>query len=528
MVDPKPHLIARNLIASLFLLCCFFFVIVSCSSQNRENGYVYYRLNTNPTTLDPALIVDVPGGSLSAKLFNGLIRIGDDLSIKPDIAEHWTISRDGLKYTFILKKGVTFSNKRAVKARDFKYSFERILAPGNKSPNIWVFAKVLGADDYMRGSAEDVKGVTVIDDYTLEIRIKRPFSPFLSLLTMTAAYVVPREEVERWGPDFSSHPVGTGPFVLKEWLPNRGIKLERRRDYFDKQARVIGIIYRIVPEDLTAVTEFEIGNIDILTIPISEFSRYKKDIEKKNLISSIKGLNTYYLGFNCSRPPFDNLNLRRAVAYGVDREKILSTIYEQRGRSASGPLPDVLRRWDMSSDYEYDPGKARELVRKEGLNGITVNFYITAEQEIIDIAEVIQSYVKDIGINVKIKQLEWSAYKEAINKGEPDMFYLSWWADYPDPENFLFPLFHSSNHGPGGNRTRYTNIAVDSLIEKGQGTLEEKKRESLYKKAEEIIISDAPCVFLWHKTDFIIRQPWIKNYKIYPIYSMDKGTEISF
>jgi peptide/nickel transport system substrate-binding protein/oligopeptide transport system substrate-binding protein len=106
------------------------------------------------------------------------------------------------------------------------------------------------------------------------------------------------------------------------------------------------------------------------------------------------------------------------------------------------------------------------------------------------------------------------------------MFYLSWWADYPDPENFLFPLFHSSNHGPGGNRTRYSNATVDALIDKGRDTLDEKKRNSLYQRAEELIVADAPWVFLWHRTDFTIRQPWVKNYKIYPIYSMDKGNDI--
>jgi peptide/nickel transport system substrate-binding protein/oligopeptide transport system substrate-binding protein len=427
-----------------------------------------------------------------------------------------------------MRKGVNFSNKRVVNACDFKYSFERILDPKNKSPNTWVFEKILGADDYMKGTVKDVEGIKVIDDYTLGIRLERPFPPFLSLLTMTAAYVVPREEVERSGPDFSSHPIGTGPFILKEWLPDRQIRIEKRKDYFDKPAGVDGIIYRIIPEDLTAVTEFEIGNIDVFTIPVSEYARYKKDPAKQNLISSIKGLNTYYLGLNCSRPPFSNPDIRRAIAYGIDREKILNTIYEQRGRPASGPLPDVLRRWNITPHYEYNPQKARELVKRKGMNGMTVNFYITADQEIIDIAEVIQFYIRDIGINVRIKQLEWSAYKEAINKGEPDMFYLGWWADYPDPENFLFPLFHSSNHGPAGNRTRYTNPVVDLLIEEGQRTSEDRKRELLYQKAEGIIVSEAPWVFLWHRTDFTIRQPWVKNHKTYPIYSMDKGTEISF
>lgn len=502
-------------------------ILSSCSSQNRLESYIYYRLNTNPTTLDPALIVDVTGGLIAAKLFNGLVRLGEDLSIQPDIARDWSVSKDGLTYIFRLKRAVYFSNNREVKAYDFKYSFQRILGPKSKSPNTWVLEKILGADDFMKGRDEDVKGIRVKDDYTLEIRLKRPFSPFLSLLTMTAAYVVPSEEVERLGPDFSSQPVGTGPFVLREWLPNRELRLVKREDYFDGTARVKGIIYRIIPEDLTTVTEFELGNLDIITIPASEYLRFKKDPAKQNFISSLNGINTYYLGLNCSKPPFNNPSLRRAINHAIDREKILNTIYEGRGRLAAGPVPDNIRTWNTQPYYEYNPEKAREIIKKEGQEGITISFYVTADQEIIDIAEVIQSYIKAVGIDVEIKQLEWSAYKEALNRGEPNMFYLSWWADYPDPENFLFPLFHSSNFGAGGNRTRYCNPAVDSMIEKGQHALDREERALFYKKAEKLIVADVPWVFLWHRTDFTIRQPWIKNYKIYPIYTMDKGTEIS-
>lgn len=459
-------------------------------------------------------------------MFNGLVRIGEGLSVQPDIAKDWSVSTDGLTYTFRLRKGIFFSNNREVIANDFKYSFKRILDPANRSPNTWVFQKISGAEDFMKGRDDDVDGIRVIDDYTIQFRLKKPFSPFLKLLAMTAAYVVPQEEVGRWGPDFSTHPVGTGPFVLKEWRPNREIILDKREDYSSVPAKVKGIIYRIIPEDLTAVTEFELGNIDILTIPASEYARYREDPLRKDLISSIKGLNTYYIGLNCSRPPFNNLAVRKAINFAVDRKRILKTVYEGRGRLAAGPLPDVLRRWSITTRYDYDPGKAREVIRKEGFEGRTIQFYITADQEIIDMAEVLQSYIRAAGLNVEIKQLEWSAYKEAINRGEADMFYLSWWADYPDPENFLFPLFHSSNYGPAGNRTRYTNNTVDSLIEKGQQTMDEKKRDSFYRQAEEMIVADAPWVFLWHKTDFTIRQPWIKNYKIYPIYSMDKGTDI--
>lgn len=503
-------------------------MLCSCSSENRQEGYIYYRLTANPTTLDPALIVDVTGGTLSAKLFNGLVRIGDNLSIEPDIAEKWLVSQEGRVFTFHLRKRVKFSNKREVNAYDFKYSFQRLLKPENKSPNRWVLDKIRGVDEFMSGKAEDVEGIRVLDDYTLQICLKNQFSPFISLLAMSAAYVVPREEVERWGLDFSSHPTGTGPFVLKEWLPNREIILEKRPDYFAAPAKVKGIVYRIIPEDLTAVAEFELGNLDVLNIPASEYSRYRHDEEKRKYISSVPGLNTYYIGLNCSRPPFDNPHMRKAVSYAVDREKILGMLYEKRGRLAGGPLPDVLRKWDISCPFHYNPGKARELVSEEGFSGKTIWFYLTADQEVVDIAEVIQFYLRNAGMDVRIRQLEWSAYKEAVSKGEPEMFYLSWWADYPDPENFLFPLFHSSNHGPAGNRTRYTNLNVDAMIEQGQHTMDERQRNIFYKKAEEMIIADVPWVPLWHKTDFTIRQPRVKNYRAYPIYSMDKGTDISF
>jgi len=242
----------------------------------------------------------------------------------------------------------------------------------------------------------------------------------------------------------------------------------------------------------------------------------------------MEGINTYYLGFNCSRPPFDDPRLRKAVSQAIDRRKILDTFYEGRGSLAQGPVPDMLRRWKAPVPYAFDPDAAREFIGGSGLQGKTIWFFVTADQEVIDIAEIIQSYLENVGLTIRIKQLEWSSYKAAINNGEADMFWISWWADYPDPENFLFPLFHSSNHGPSGNRTRYTNNTVDALIESGQKSLSRFEQYRAYEKAEKIITEEAPWVFFWHKTDITLRQTAIRNYRIYPIYSIDKGLEVSF
>lgn len=378
----------------------------------------------------------------------------------------------------------------------------------------------------MRGEAEDVGGIRILDGHKLEIELERPFGPFLGLLTMTAAYAVPEEEVERLGADFSANPVGTGPFFLSEWLPNRELRLEKNSGYFGQKAKAGGMVYRVIPEELTTVTEFELGNLDVITIPSSVYSKYRKDPKWKGRISSVEGLNTYYLGMNCSRAPFDDRTLRRALNHAIDRRKILRTLYEGRGRPAAGPVPDVLRQWAPPDEYVFDMEKAKRMIKESRYKGEALNLYITAQEETADMAEVIQSYLKEAGLDVRIRQLEWSAYKEAINEGEPELFWLSWWADYPDPENFLYPLFHSSNMGPAGNRVRYSNPHVDSLIEAGRHAPSPKERNRLYEEAERLIVEDAPWVFFWHRTDFALSRPGVKGYHMYPIYSMEKGTEV--
>jgi len=508
---------------SLYIACCLLPFLLSCSPDNRLEGYVYFRLNANPTTLDPGLIVDVPSATIAAKLFNGLVRLDENLNVVPDIAERWNISPDGKVYTFFLRRGVKFLNGREVMAQDFKYSFERILSPHFRSPNTWVLEKIDGAEDFMKGKAGSVKGIEVIDDRTLRIRIKEPFSAFLSLLTMTPCYVVPREEAEK--PDFSTKPSGTGPYKLKRWLHNNEIILERREDYFEGPPLVKGIVYRIIPEDLTALTEFELSNIDALSLPASAIKRYIIEPEKAKWIISKEGLNIYYLGINCLRPPLNNLLLRKAIGYAIDREKILNTVYEKRGKLAQGVVPSLLRRWSLQNTIHYNPDKAKELIKSSGYTGEELFFYVTQDQEVIDIAEVIQDYLRKVGLNVKIRQLEWSAYKEALIKGEEHLFWLSWWADYPDPENFLFPLFHSSNLGAKGNRTMYKNPEVDRLIERGQKSLNPERRARYYKKAEEIIMDDLPVIPFWHKKEFVIRQHWLEGFNIVPVYSIDKGMD---
>ena len=517
----------------VILLILVFLSGTSCrkSDDGRIPGYLYLRLSSNPTTLDPALITDVIGGSIAAKLFNGLIRFNENLDIVPDIARSWTLSPDQRTYTFHLRRDVRFSNGRTVTSEDVRYSFERVLTPGTKAPLTWVLDKIEGANAFLAGKATSISGIRTENDHTLALKLDKPFGPFLSLLAMTTAYIVPREEVNRLGQDFGTHPVGSGPYVLTEWKHSQYLMLTAREDYFESRPRLNGIYYRVIPEDLTAVMEFETGRFDALLIPSSEYRRYTTDPAWRGLVYGKPGLNSYYIGLNCTRKPFNDIRMRHAVNLAIDRQHILNTVFERRGVLATGPVPPELWKHSggpgKSEGYGYDQKKAKELIQEAGAQGSTIKIYISTDPEILDIVEVVQNYLAQVGITAKITQLDWSAFKHAVNEGEPDAFWLSWWADYPDPENFLFPLFHSASVGPGGNRTRCSDPELDRVIETAQRTTDERQRFHLYHQAEDRIIKNAPWVFMWHKADYFVLQPWVKGFKIYPIYSIDKGLEIS-
>jgi len=486
------------------------------------------RLGNDPSTLDPAFIVDVVSGNVSGKLYNGLVRFGEGSEVVLDVAQAYAITPDGKTYTFRLRDDVRFTNGRKVTADDFKYSFERILSPETRSPRTWLFDRIAGAREFMDGNAEEVTGIRVLDELTLDIELTSPFGPFIGLLAMPGGYVVPHEEIEKLGEKFSDTPVGTGPYKLADWERGSSITLVRNREYFDETPMLKGIKYRIIPEDLTAVAEFERGNLDAIGIPAPVFRRYTDSEKWKPLIVSATGLNTYYLGMNCSKPPFDDVRLRRAVAMAIDRKRILDTIYQKRGELAKGPVPPVLMEPYGGSGYEfpynYDPEAARALMKEAGhAGGFRMKIYIGGDAETLDMVEVVQQYLKDAGIDASITQLEWSAYKQAITSGEADAFWLSWQADYPDPENFLYPVFDSANHGSAGNRAMFTDEEFDRLIEAAQAESDHDKRGELYKRAEYRVVEMSPWVFFWHKQDFVVVHPWVEGYRLHSINNADKG-----
>jgi len=526
MLDSLRHSFSCLLLLLIALLSV---LSLSCGRVQRDYSTLELSLTQDPTSLDPSMIVDVSGGSVAAKLFNGLVKLDKHMNVVPDIALDWQSSEDGRTYTFTLRQDVRFHNGRLLTARDVKYSFERVLSPTSGSRRKWLFEPISGAPGFIEGRTEEVAGIAVVDDHTVRIALERPLAVFLGFLAMPNAYIVPREEVERWGKDFSDHVIGTGPFMLGEWRHDEFLKIVRNTEYYGEGARVEAISYRVLPEEFTRIAEFEAGAIDIVEVPAAEFARFSSDPFWQKHMKSRVGLNTYYLGFNCQRAPMDDPVFRRAASMAVDRQKIVDVTLQGRARLAVGPVPTELPGHDTDlSGYAYEPEHAREALLPAGEEARrTLKFYRSADPRALEISEAVQYYLLKAGLKVDIVQLEWTAFKQALNDGQADMFLLSWYADYPDAENFLFPVFHSSNWGSSGNRAFYGNPEFDALIERAQREIDPQRRVLLYKEAEAMIVDDAPWVFLWHRTDNFLVQPWVGNFEPAAIYNADKGTEVT-
>jgi len=497
-----------------------------CELKKRTYDTLYLRLKQDITTLDPAFIVDVDGGMLAAYLYNGLVRLDKQLNVIPDIAKKWEISTDGKTYRFYLRNDVFFSTGEKVTAVDFKKSFERIIDPEVSSPRSWIFDKVKGKDLFMSGKSREVEGFVVVEDHIFEIVLNQPFSPFLSILTIPNAMIVK--------PD-GNHgiqyiPKGTGPFIFNDWQRGNKISLVRNNNYFDGKPNIEKLVIRFIPEDFTAITEFENGNLDVLEIPRSEFEYFTQYDRWKNLVFSTEILNTYYLGFNCEEPPYSNPMFRRAITAGINRDMIIKNFMSSRVTKAGSPVPQILINEGISftPQHDFDSSYAKSELEKSGVNykNLTLTLVFNSDKEMEGIAELIQHDLGNMGLTIQLEELEWTTFKEKISTGEAKMFILSWWADYPDIENFLYPTFASVNRGSAGNRVRYKNEKFDTIIEQARTCVDMQTQNKLYCDALNIISNDCPWCCLWHKKKYTVIQPWVKNYFLAPVYNIDKGLEI--
>jgi len=502
----------------------------SPGGENPGRNILHLAFGADPASLDPIQAVDVYRGQMVAYLYDGLVRYEGE-EIRSNLARAWTVSEDGLVYTFTLRDDVHFHNGRAMTASDVKYSFERALLPGSRSPLTWVFGFIAGADALMGGEADSLAGVTVVDPRTIEIRLEQPFAPFLSLLAMPATHIVPREEIESRGEEFSEAPVGTGPWVFESWAHDDVIRLSANPRYHLGRPAMDGIEIRIIPETTTIIAEFERGNLDWVDMnefPRPEFQRFAANPAWERQIHRRPALITYFLALNNEMEKFGDARVRRALNYAIDVAGISEVIYPSEMILSHGPVPPGLPGYrDDGEPYGYDPERARELLDEAGVEGLEFDVYFRALALNQRFLEAVQANLADVGVTMNLRQRDWTAVRQSMERGELDAFLSNWYADYPDAENFLYPLFHSGMIGAGGNAARYRNAEVDSLILAARRTLDAAERIRLYEEADRRVFEDAPWIFTVHPVDVDMVQPWVEGYAIPMVFYGNKWLGVS-
>ena len=516
----------RILIISLVLLS-----IAGCMNKSDlgegVNDRAVFRYNeaAGITSLDPAFARSFENIAIVNQLFNGLLQMNDKLEPVPAIAHDWNISPDGLVYIFNLRDDVYFHNHRVFKkgkgrkviASDFVHSFYRIVDSKVASPGAWIFNEV----DFSEKS--NYSGFIAENDSTLKIYLKKPFPPFLGILTMQYCSVIPHEVVEHYGDDFRNNPIGTGPFMFKAWKEAVKLVLLKNPDYFEKEGNerlpyLDAVSISFVKERQAEFISFINGNFDLLSgidgMYSEELLTSTGELEPKYrdkfVMKNEPFLKTDYLGFLIDdnlqivqNHPLKIKEVRQAINYGINRAELVNYLRNGIGTPAeAGIVPEGMPSYDPENvkGFYYDREKAMTLLAKAGFpNGNNLPEIVLSTTSMYqEIAEFIQNQLAVIGIRIKIDVLPAAIHTEQAARGGLVFFKKSWFADYPDAENFL-AMFYSKNFSPlGPNYTHFQNAKFDSLYEVAQEETRNQERYKLYQEMEKLIIEEAPILLLYY------------------------------
>ena len=503
--------------------------LLGCTSRSSTSGkqpaVLRYALTAEPTTLDPALVVDGPTIDLLQNVYEGLVGWNDKNEVIPIGAEKWDVSADGKTYTFTLRSGVTFHNGRPVVAKDYAFAIQRSLDPKMVSPVALNYLDdIAGAKDFAAGKATTLSGVKVIDDTHIAITIVAPRSYFLGKLTFPTAYALDQAEVEKGEKldtgGFSigaSNVVGSGAYKLASYVRQGKVILEANTSYWAGAPKLKKIERPIILDSKTARNRYDAGQLDIVTLEKGDYERDKSDSKVSGQIQTFGRAATFYLGLNQTNyAPFRDKRVRQAVAHAVDKDAIIKTVLLGINKRAEGVLPEGLPGFDEGfRGLPYDPAKSAALLQAAGFpNGKGLpNLVLSFREKQTDLAkaaEVLKEQLGKVGIPVTLREMEWGTFLKATDNKEIDLFHMRWSADYLDPQNFLSLLLTS---GSPENRTGYTNKQYDALCAAADAEKNQRKRIELYAKAERFVVDDAPWVPIYFQKDLELIKPWVSGIK---------------
>lgn len=455
----------------------------------RMGGELIIAFGTDPESLDPNKMSSSPAAMVLTHIAETLLTMNEKLEVAPLLAESWAFSEDALLLTLYLRKGVFFHDGTPFNAEAVKVNLERFRKA--------TFAFLL----FPR-----VQEIEILDEYTVVLKLDRPFAPIISHLTHEfVAMISPKQIAELPEGQEIMAPVGTGPFKFDKWVRGEYVRVVRNNAYWGQKPYLDSVVFKVVPSDATRLVLLETGQVHaIMRVPPPDASRVAATPGLE--IVNVPSVRTIYIGFNNQKAPWTDKRVRQALNYAVDKEAIVKEILGGAGGVSTAPIMPLVFGYSPQEPYPYDPEKARKLLDEAGIpRGFKCTLYHPTGRYMMDaaIAEAVQAYLREVGIEAELITMEWAAYlaflRKPVHEATFDMFMLGWGCVTLDADYGLFPLFHTSEWAPRSNRSFYSNPEVDALLEKARVTTDTQTRKALYAEVISILWKDAGWIFLHYE-----------------------------
>jgi peptide/nickel transport system substrate-binding protein len=483
-------------------------LLATTLAQPKMGGVLRAGMQTDPVGLDPHTTQATATRNMLENVYDTLVMFDSQMQIVPALAESWTTSEDGLIWTFTLREGVTFHDGSPLNASDVVFSINRIKDPAIASPR--------------SGDFEVVQSVEAPDDRTVVITLTQPFSPLLSKLAQSLNVIVSEAVANANNNDLNNVVVGTGPFTFVEYVPQTKLELARNPNFWGTDADgnqlpyLDGIVFQFYPEPTARTTAIQTGNVDwIEYVPAADVEILKADPNLQVIGGLSNNFRTIYL--NVTRPPLDNKLVRQAIAYAVDEQAIVDVaLFGTGGVAATGTTVPVGQFYAIeSSPYNgRDVERAKELLAEAGFaDGFELELYVTSTYDFLRTpAEIIQSNLADIGVTVNIVAEDWNVYLPKVLENDFTATILGE-SGQSDPDDFLYDVFRT---GGGGNLGLYSNPELDALLDQGRQVADQEERKAIYLQAQELILEEAPQVFLFHSAQYEALRSNVQGFEHFP------------
>ena len=506
-----------------------------------KGGTLVATYQGEPQGLDPAIDWEGQGWAIEHCLFDNFIKYASapgkagtemlpDLATEVPSTTNGGITDGGRTYTFHLKKGIKFAPPvdREVTSADFKYSFERMMADP-KAPATGFYTGVVGAQAFMAGKAQEIAGYTTPDPYTVVIHLAKPDMAFMGAMAMSFTDVVSKEWVQKWGRQINRHPLGTGPFVFDHWTAGQEIVVKRNPNYYAPDTVYLdGIDFQFSLNPSTALLKLQRGDVNVLGdyIPPAEYVRVKNDPSTKGLVVEEPVIAIDYLFLNRTVKPFDNLKVRQAISMAVDRTRIIKLL-----SGAADPLTQLYpaglpghQDGAAGQAYAFDPAKAKQLLADAGFpNGFHTTIYSHNVDPWPKVLQSIQQDLKGIGITADLKILDRATYWTLIGKaGQCGAGLNDWWMDFPDPSDFIIPLYSKSTAiDEGTNPSFWWSPQTETMIAQAQANTDAQARIQQFAQIQKTIMADAPSVPLYQPKVNSMHTADVGNFFLHPVWIFD-------